>query len=99
MSLSDWLIRILGSGAAGILGSTLQTYLEVKWPWMGGWDRWAKRAFAWLVACGLASGAYYLLVWLGTVAMPVTAQAHVEALFPFWFLAVTASQGAHAAQR
>ena len=96
MNVVDWLTRILGSGITGVVASRIQSWLQPRWAWLDAQDKIIKRTFAWVVACALATGAFYALVWFGALPLPETPQAHVAALFPFWFMAVTASQGTQA---
>jgi len=96
MSGVEWITTVLSSGVLGVAGSLIQEWMEPIWPWLAHANVLVKRSIAWVLACGLASGAYYLLVWFGVEPVPHTAQAAVQALFPFWFIAVTASQGRHA---
>jgi len=96
MNLRDFLTGLAGSGVLGVAGFVLMAYLEKKWAWVAGLEAWLKRLMAWTV-----SGLVGVIPFLGMVLMqhvpaPVGWRAWVEALFVYVYIALAASQGAHA---
>ena len=92
MTLIEAVLWALGGGI-GIGSSILVAAIVGGWPWLARARDWIRFAFAWLIACALVLVAYLFMIWLGEWPMPATLQDWAKEMFPYCFVACTASLG------
>ena len=96
-------IGVLASGALGWFGSWAQGKLmlgEGKLAtWMQGLDAFWTRTIAWAIAILSVAAVYLFTVWMGWAHQPVTGQEWVQALAPFWLIALGSGQTRHARRK
>jgi hypothetical protein len=96
MQLKEFLTGLVASGVLGGFGYPLVTYLEERYTWICALEYWAKRLLAWMVSIALGVIPYFAMVAMQYAPTPPDWRAWVEALFVPAFVAITASQSAHA---
>jgi len=92
MQLNEWIINLLASGVLGVIGSALTAELRMKWPWLDHARDFVRFVAAGLIACAMVALALVVLMWLGAMPWPATAQVWAETAFQPCLIAVTASQ-------
>lgn len=99
MEIGKAVLAVLASGGAGAAAWALLNHLMGKFPAMAEWDTLAKRGLAWGLCLLFVAALYAVAVLMRWIAQPGEWRVWVEAIASYALIAVTASQGLHAAER